>query len=398
MRKRTVIGMSGILVCMAMALFGCSDTKKAKELEREELLLWSYYETEEQRTMLNQLTEGFNESQERYSLSWEYVPMTEFTRRLAIGVTGEETPDIVIMDNPEMRGCIQQEMLEELTEELSDVDPQEYYPQVWESVSYEGDVYGLPFCCNSLMLIYNREMLEAEGEAVPENMEELYKTAKSLTTDERYGFVMSGVSGEQGAFQLLTWILNTEGNEKELTRDRVTRAYAFVKALTDGSIMDSRCINWTQTDICRKFMDGEAAMMLNGPWVLGMLDEENTPYEVAPIPSDGVSSSVIGGENLAVVKGKNKEGAAEFLEYYNRNEIMYESCLRQMALPAKKELAERMAADERFAQVARMVESGFSRASISNWQTVSEEMTDALKEVILEEKTPAEAAEEINFH
>ena len=303
------------------------------------------------------------------------------------------------MDNPDMKSCIQQGMLEDMTEELGDIDESLYFPQVWDSVTHEGKLYGVPFCCNSLLLIYNKDVFEEYGVNPPATPQQLYETARMLTSGSRKGFLMSAVSGEQGAFQILTWILNEGETVDTLGGEATTSAFSFVKRLTDEEIMDIQCVNWTQVDICRKFIEGEAAMMLNGPWVFNMLEESGVSYDIVPIPSEGVSGSVVGGENLGVVTGKNKEGAAEFLKFYSQDDVMYSVCKEQGALPPKMELAERAAQeDPRYKKVKNMVEQGISRTSIPNWQTLSEKLTTALRETILGEISPEEAAVQLNFN
>ena len=63
-----------MLLCVCLA--ACSQTdnrgKGAESEEKEKLVLWSYYETDMQKTALDELVEGFNEYQDKYELVWEY--------------------------------------------------------------------------------------------------------------------------------------------------------------------------------------------------------------------------------------------------------------------------------------------------------------------------------------
>lgn len=382
-------------VCILLGT-GCKNVQKEEVAEKEPLLLWSYYETEVQRNTLDEIVERFNQVQDQYELSWKYVPMTEFTRSFAIGITGEELPDLLIMDNPDMKSCIRQGMLEDLTEGLSEIPSEEYFPNIWESVLYDEKIYGLPFCCNSLVLIYNKELFDTYGVSVPQTPDELYEVSKVLASQTRSGMLLAAGGEEQGAFQFMTWLMNMGGTIEEIGGKKTEEAFAFLKQLTDEELMDVQCINWTQVDICRKFISGEAAMMLNGPWVYKMLDDSGISYGIAPIPSETESLSVIGGENIGAVKGKNKEGALAFMKFYNEDQTMYEMCKSQVTLPPKVRLAEKMAEeDKRFLQVKDMVVEGFPRTSVPNWQSISEVLTSSLKEVLLSEETPEDAAKQL---
>lgn len=143
---------------------GCRQTgeeqqRKAQET-REELVLWTYYETEQQKEALQELTEGFNASQDQYLLRWEYHgPLTEFNKKMAIGITQKQLPDIVILDNPDMRRYVEQGVLEDLTMEIAKIENLDnYYPNVMDSVRYNDRYYGIPFCSNNVALIYNEDV------------------------------------------------------------------------------------------------------------------------------------------------------------------------------------------------------------------------------------------------
>ena len=87
--------------------------------EKEQLLIWSYYETEAQANGLDKLTASFNESQDKYQVSWEYVPMTEFDKKISRAYTEQELPDVVIIDNPDMKKFIQLDMFEDISKYTS---------------------------------------------------------------------------------------------------------------------------------------------------------------------------------------------------------------------------------------------------------------------------------------
>ena len=106
--------------------------------------------------------------------------MTEFNRQIAVGITQDEFPDMIILDNPDMRQYVEQGRLEDLSEEILDFEGLEnYYPNVLTSVVYDGRYYGMPFCCNNTALIYNKDMLAAKGLSVPVTWEEFLDCAKS---------------------------------------------------------------------------------------------------------------------------------------------------------------------------------------------------------------------------
>lgn len=384
-------------VLLAVSLMGCETADREKEeaaLERVPLTVWCYYETEAQRASMDALIEGFNRSQGIYEAAWEYVPMTEFTKKLTMAYTEEALPDLALIDNPTMPMCIKMGMFEDLTEFLEKLQvPELYYASTLETVSYEGRMYGLPAVCNNLALIYNKKLLEEAGIQPPETWEELEEAAKVLTTGERDGFLMSTIEGEQGAFQLLPWVLSTGEPVDQIGGEGTVKALRFLNGLIEQGYLSRNCINLSQNDVARLFSNGKAAMMENGPWVFPMLEETGIDYGVCPLPIDRESSVIAGGENLGVLKGKNLEGAKLFLEYYNRDEVMQKFCEKTGGLPAKKTI--QMEADSEMQVIGEQMERAIVRSSIPFWNQLSEKLPEAFYKISAGEGTPERAALEL---
>ena len=393
---------SMVLVFCALCLAGCSAegirVEDGEKKEREELVLWSYYETEKQRTSMDELADGFNASQEQYHLTWEYHgPVTEFSKRLAIGITQNQLPDMVIIDNPDMPSYVSMDKLEDITEAVKEIeDLDQYFPNAMESVEYEGRYYGLPFCCNNVALIYNKDILEQKKIAVPENWEQLETAAGSLTEAGRYGFAMSAVSGEQSAFQFASFMLSAGDELDQAGGEGTKRAFQFIQNMVEQGMMSRECVNWSQNDVARTFIAGECAMMENGPWVFPALDDAGINYGVAAFPGDQRYMGVRGGENIAVLKGKNKEGSVAFLKYYSQIDTMLNANLRANSLPPRKDVAKLfLKAKPEYGIILEQMENCISRTSFENWSVLSEQLSEGQYEIITGVSTPEDVCSRI---
>lgn len=386
----------GIFLLVCAASGGCKDQERSVEeqTEKEEIVIWAYYETDAQMSAMDELVRGFNLYSDTYEASWEYVPMTEFTRKLSMAYTEKALPDLALIDNPDMPSCIKMGMFEDVTEFLTELDVTEhYYPELLQTVTYEGRMYGLPFNCNNVALIYNKKLLEEQGIQPPADWEELEEAAAKLTTDKRSGFLMSGVEGEQGAFQILPWILSAGEAEDEIGGQKTAEAFAFINRLMERGSMTRNCINLSQTDVARLFVQGEAAMMENGPWVFPMLEEAGIDYGVSCLPVKEKSVVIVGGENLGVLKGKNVEGAKEFLAYYNQNDIMEKFCRSTGVLPTKGEIE--VSADSGLQVFQDQMDKAVVRTSIPSWNALATQLSRAMYEMAAGEKTPEAAADSL---
>lgn len=378
-------------------LAGCGPGSPPAQIEneREKIEIWTYYETNAQCSALDKVIEGFNRSQTVYEASWQYVPMTEFTKRLSMAYTERALPDLAIIDNPDMPFCIKMGMFEDITDFLKGLNvKEEYYPSVLETVTYAGHMYGLPVNCNNAALIYNKEMLAEQKIKPPETWDELEAAAAALATEERSGFLMCGLEGEQGAFQILPWILSAGEPAGEIGGEGTERAFTFLNNLIANDYMTKDCINLSQNDVARVFVEGKTAMMENGPWVFPMLEEAGIAYGVSPLPVDKISSVIVGGENMGILKGKNVEGAKKFIEYYNQDSVMEQFCNEAQLLPPKMKLETDEALN---LQVFKeQMPEALVRSSIPSWNALSKQLSRSIYRMVAEQKSPKEAADKLD--
>ena len=387
------------LICLG----GCGVQIRAPELPGQEtgpreVVLWSYYETKQQKEGLDRLVEGFNNSQDEYMARWEYQgPSSEFKKLLSIGVAEGKLPDVVLIDNPDMRKYVDLGIFEDITQAVEGrYDLSQFYPEVLSSVQYDGRYYGMPFCCNNVGLVYNREMFREAGMEPPENWEEFLKAARAMTTGERYGFIMSAIVEEQSSFQLVPWILSTGEEMDDLGGDGTVKALALLRDMVEEGIMPKDCINWSQVDVARQFAAGKCAMMENGPWALPLVEEAGVDYGVVKLPVDQQSIVVTGGENFGVVKGKNVDGVMALMSYYYKDEVMLSLNKQMYSLPPVRHLAEKFQEKNPVYQVfVEQMDHCITRSAYSYWPKITGVLSESLYEVITGGMTPQEAAERI---
>ncbi len=366
--------------------------KEDREIENIEI--WAYYETQAQRDGLDTLIRDFNQSQNEYRASWEYVPMTGFNKGLSSAYTENELPDMAILDNPDMPALIQLGLFEDITEQAEQWNmTEEYYGSIVDTLTYEGRYYGIPFNCNSTALIYNRELLEEKGLQPPTSWEELREVARVLTKADRSGFAMCGIAAEQGAFQILPWILAAGEDPQNLGGEATKEAFEFLQSLLEDGSMSGNCINLTQTDLSIEFIEGRAAIIQNGPWAFPAIDEAGIDYGIIPIPGKKKNNAVVGGENIGILKGKNLEGALAFLRFCMEADALTDFCREACVLPAKISAAQKSAAEnEKLKVFEQQMHTAITRTSIPQWASVSQKLTDGLYQLVSHEATPEQIA------
>lgn len=375
----------GIAVILWGAIFSAcgkeQDFVEADVQEIQELVIWSYFETTAQREGLDKLLRDFNQSQNEYRARWEYVPMTSFNKKLSSAYTENDLPDMAIIDNPDMPGLIHMGAFEDITGYMEKWEKEDFYPEILQTVEKDGSYFGVPLNCNSTALVYNKKMFEEKNLEVPTTLEEFCSVAKILTDEDRYGFMMCCIEGEQGTFQILPWIRAFGEDMANIGGEKTKEALKFLKNLVDDGSCPKDCINMTQTDLAQQFIEEKVAIIQNGPWIFPELDQAEIEYGIFSIP--GEQNAVVGGENIGILKGKNKEGSIRFIEFLMGDKHLKEFCKKAGVLPAKKTMNETYT--ENMEIFVQQMDDAIARTSIKNWTSVSKALTDGMFHIISDE-------------
>lgn len=360
----------------------------------EAVTIWYYWETEGHQVALDKVIQDYNASQDKYAVTAKYVPFADFKKQLSIGASADELPDIAILDSPDHASYAAMGIFEDITGQF---DVSSYYEGTVNSCTIDGKLYGVPFGVNCLALYYNEEMLKAANVAVPTTWDELKTAAKALTTDSVTGLALCSVQNEEGTFNFVPWLWSTGATSYDINNDNGIRALAYIQALVNEGVMSKECINWTQGDVMNQFISGNVAMMENGPWQIPTMQAEapNLNWGVPLIPKDTQYSSVLGGENYAVISGGNVAGALDFLTYATSEEQVKFLMSGFGYISADKTIAEsQFKAGSPYQPFVEELNYAIPRGPLADWPSVSDAISLAFNKVITGTAAPADAAAE----
>ena len=366
----------------------------AEATAKEAVTIWYYWETEGHQVALNQVIQQYNESQDAYEVTAKYVPFADFKKQLSIGASADELPDLVILDSPDHASYASMGIFEDITGKF---DVSNYYEGTVNSCTIDGKLYGVPFGVNCLALYYNEDMLNAAGCSVPATWDELLETAQALTTDTVTGLALCSVQNEEGTFNFGPWLWSTGATSYDINNENGIRALSFIGELVETGAMSKECINWTQGDVMNQFISGNVAMMENGPWQIPTMQAEapDLNWKVTLLPKDVQNSSVLGGENYAVIRGGNADGALDFLTYATAEEQVKFMMKQFGYISADQTIAEtQFEADSPYQPFVEQLKYAMPRGPLAEWPSVSDAISLAFNKVITGAATPEDAAAE----
>lgn len=360
----------------------------------EDVTIWYYWETEGHQVALDKVIQDYNASQDKYAVTAKYVPFADFKKQLSIGASADELPDIAILDSPDHASYAAMGIFEDITGKF---DVSNYYEGTVNSCTIDGKLYGVPFGVNCLALYYNEDMLKAANVSVPTTWDELKAAAKALTTGSVTGLALSSVQNEEGTFNFVPWLWTTGATSYDINNDNGIRALTFIQDLVKEGVMSKECINWTQGDVMNQFISGNVAMMENGPWQIPTMQAEapDLNWDVTLIPKDTEYSSVLGGENYAVINGGNVAGALDFLTYATSEEQVKFLMSGFGYISADQTIAStQFESGSPYQPFVEELQYAMPRGPLADWPSVSDAISLAFNKVITGTASPADAAAE----
>lgn len=387
-----------VIAAAVLVLTACSKTDETAG-GKKQVVIWDYFETDAQKQMMTALIDGFNNSQEQYEASHVYVPFADYEKQLTLGLASGELPDLVIMDGCGMAAFIKLGLMADISD--AQINWDEYIQGPMESTMLDGKHYGIPFATNCTALFYNKDMFDAAGIEYPDEnttWTEFREMAKQLTKNGVSGFGNAATNTDEGTFQCLQWLYTAGGSYKDI--ENGLAAYTLMQDMIKEGSWTKEVVNWTQSDVNNNFMAGNLAMQQNGPWQIPGITA-NAPelnYGVTVLPkfneAAGQATSILGGENIGVVKKDDTAGAVAFLKYYDQTPVMVEAMKLYGSFPPKTEAAQDPYWTEDPIQAAfiKQLETSIPRGPDPSWPSYSSAIQTGFQEVMTLKKTPEQAA------
>lgn len=285
----------------------------------------------------------YNDSHPGITVERTFIPFGDLKQKLLQGAAAGQLPDVAIIDNPDHSSFASLGVLADITDPIAAWGKGgDYFPGPWDSTIYQGKNYGIPDNSNCLVQWYNKAFTEPAGIEPPKNWDELRAAAAALTEGQRFGIAMSGVKTEEGAFQWLPFLWMTGEDLATLDSDGGRAALQLWVDLVQNGYMSPGILNWTQGDVKDQFVNGLAAMMVNGPWQIPVLksDAPDLAWDVAVLPAEKQGASILGGENMAIIKStQHFDEAWNLLIWRQEPENLKEYLVRAGKLPSLATLA-----------------------------------------------------------
>jgi arabinogalactan oligomer/maltooligosaccharide transport system substrate-binding protein len=283
--------------------------------------LWHSYRAKEKKA-IEEAAAQFNAKGGDVEIKLLYVPYDAFADKITAAVPRGKGPDLFIFAQDRVGDWAVSELIEPLdfwmTEELEEA----FLEPTLEALTYDDSVYGLPMTFKMVALFYNKKLVKAP----PKTTDELIATAKALTNPDakKYGLVYENAN----FYYQGMWLQGFGGRvfgrsgKPELASEQCVASMKFAQDLARGQgIMPEEISSVLVTTL---FNNGQAAMVIDGPWFIGSI--ENVDFGVAVLPTITATGKpatpFLTSEGIIMsAKSEHKKEAFEVMKFMTSTEV-----------------------------------------------------------------------------
>jgi multiple sugar transport system substrate-binding protein len=280
-----------------------------------------------------------NEKHPDIKVELQTAPWGDYWTKLAVQAASNQMTDIFSLQS--LRTPNFHQLMEPLNAyiERDNFPIEEFVPSIIEGMSWEGQVYGLPFDLGPLMIFYNKDRFDAAGlSPTPAwTMDEFHAAAQALTTDGKYGVgVTPGLFAQWVASSGASYI--AEDGSYDFTNPDVVAAVERLVGLVSNDKVAPAVASASADEVNQgRFDSGDVAMYVDGPWAL-ISKKTSVKFNlgVLPMPAAPGGLSMTSGAGFGIWAGSpHKEEAWKAVQVITSPEALALLAKSGRALPAR---------------------------------------------------------------
>ena len=403
MKKQTmkkVLAFALAAVMVLGVLTACSKTPAGSPQSSDPVVIdfWHHYSAQsaENETLMNVLIPKFEEENPGYKVNAVSHEWAELHDKIIVNAGSDSLPDVARLDIAWVPEFQKMDILVPLDKEMSDFS--EVSGNLLDSAMstgfVKGNYYAMALNTNTKILFYNEQALADAGIAVPQTMDELYAAAAKLSGTNAAGQQVWGLNEPAlSGWNILPYIWSNGG---AITNEDYTKASGYLNsAATVDTVKkfadmykEGQFTGFNSGDIPMTdgFGTGRYMMLLEGPWMTAEMNGAypDFKYGTGNMPAgSGGSHSVLGGEDIAMFKGGDNEGAWLFMKFMT-SEFAQEEMAKCGQIPVNKTALESdTVKNAAFAPFLEAITTAVARPPVASWSEIDNLLSVAVTDIIV---------------
>lgn len=322
-----------IVLMVALLITGCS-TKKEPEKGNDDaftITVWYHpYVGAEKKDDLMKVFAGmeteFKSKYEKATVVFEEIPWADREQKITTTLAANQGPDIYYLIPDQLTQFAENGLVQPLNAYLGDMDMSDFSEQTLASVTYKGELYGLPILRESQTLFYNKAILEEIGgdaNNLPKTWEEFDALGQKAVDKGYYARTYDGSNTLNSSLYPLIWqaggdIVN-EKNEISINNEKSVKAFEKVNEWYQNGFISKESI--TSDDAAPLFLEGKTLAIWNAGAMISLMEDAGMEFVIGtPLKEEKEVTFGVTGAFVVSSKSKNPEMAAKFVEVMTNTE------------------------------------------------------------------------------
>lgn len=297
MKKRAITTLIIALMLLLTACVGGGNQGEEPEPDEGEKVTISYWNplTGADGVVMRRLVRDFNKEHEGvYEVIETYANEEDHYDNLEMLIPINRGPDVSIVHSHIVQSYANEELIIPIDDYIInsevEINKEDYVENVFNSLYYKDELYGIPLDLHTVGIYYNKTILEKYNLEVPTNREELLNVAKEVQEKEDasgfWSFPLSTVWPSE-------WIFTTalyQNGGKEINNDDTpafnsAEGLKAMKMLADLIHVHKLSPSTMSVDQdLFAFQQGKALFHIQGTWMLNAIKDSAKNYEFGVIP------------------------------------------------------------------------------------------------------------------
>ena len=326
------------LMCLLL-LFGSIGVQPAvgQDEEQVELVVWDQFTDPVESAAADEIYAGFSEEHPNIEIVRQVVSLDQMRQTVNTAIASGTGPDVIFYDAGAGYAGVLAEAgllvpLEDMADEYGWRD--RIAEASLEATSIDGELYGLPLQVDLIGMFYNETLMEEEGFAVPQTVDELITFCEQAS---EAGYIPLAFTNNPGwqAFHQFSMVANhmvgPESMEQLLfenqgswdSAEMITAIETYFVELDNAGCFSDSVNALTNDDAAALFQSGQALMYPTGSWAVNGYTPETMPgMEIEMMPFPALESgegrywaSGVGSAYYISANSEHQEAAGMFLDY-----------------------------------------------------------------------------------
>lgn len=366
------------------------------------LKVWTPEGQEVENNYYNETIAKFNKENEgKIEASIELIPRAngyEYENKINAAATSGDLPDVIAMDGPTVANYADSGIIVPIEDYFTKDDLSDFVPSIIQQGTYNDKLYTLGTSESTVVLYYNKTMLDAAGITPPTELkdawtwDDVYEISKKLTKDGVYGINLSWDLGE-GQIYGLAPIIWSNGGELLSKDGKAANGYVnsneSVEALQSYERFAKENLMNLQP-LPNEFEEGKAAMYLCGSWEVEKLQKSypDLKWGMTYYPTSSKTKKVVSPSGDwcwgMTSNTKNQEAAAKLIAYLTSPESVEKYCTGINKPPSRVSVLNKIEDYNKLPMSVikdQVMNTAHSRPISTSYPVLSKEFSSAMQDI-----------------